>query len=120
MRLAVVLPEVLVIGALLGAIWAYQTPISARDKARRRGVRPIHSNSDNEIQMLQKDTIGSMLHHQQLDCTRYCNADGLCDSPAFYACINKDPDRYGVSGRKRVAFVPGGRRVEYAWAQGTW
>ena len=116
----VVLPELFIIGVLMGGIWAYQTPISRSAKSMRPTVRPSHSNSDNDIQMMQKDAVGSKMSHPQLDCTRFCTSDGLCDSAEFYRCINANKDRFGAIGKHRTAFIPGGRRVDYDWSQANW
>lgn len=67
----------------------------------------IPKNKPRAVAVIKKDAIGSTIPTEKFeDCTKYCGADGFCQSPQFYTCNAKQDDiNFGRPGRQRTAFI---------------
>ena len=82
--------------------------------------RESFNSRPDQVPIIQSASTGVKKPADFAHCSHLCGADGHCDSSAFFECLNKRVDRYGIDGRERAAFDPYSRRTEYDTRSSAW
>lgn len=120
MNYGIVGVELVIIGAMLGAIVSYKTP--KRESFPLVDPTPdvVQLRRTEKVPLIAKTGVGQQKTMSRTNCAELCDQHGLCTSPEFYECLNQQKDRYGVSGKHRTAFDPYFRRTYYNQFTATW
>lgn len=57
--------------------------------------------------------VGQKRAYNEKTCHNLCEFNGDCHSPAFFECLNQQPNNFGIVGRKHAAFDNSLHRTEY-------